>query len=285
MNGSGKAMNQVQWKGEKPLKIERLWDIFSKNGEALEQDFARLCKGKKSSKASSTNTLIGKDIFIEEGAKMECAIINSTSGPVYIGKDAEVMEGAIIKGPVALCEGAIVKAGAKIYGPTTVGPFSKVGGEVNNAGLSLFDSGHDGFLGNAVIGEWCNLGADTNNSNLKNNYSIVKMWDYAENKEVSTGLTFCGLIMGDHSKCGINTMFNTGTVVGTCCNIYGADFPKKYIPSFSWGGASGFTIHELEKACQTAERMFERRHKKFDAVEKKILAEVFSITEKNRLTY
>ena len=196
------------------------------------------------------------------------------------------MEGAIIKGPVALCEGSIVKAGAKIYGATTIGPFSKVGGEVNNAVIfSYSNKGHDGFLGNAVIGEWCNLGADTNNSNLKNNYSIVKMWDYAEGKEVSTGLIFCGLIMGDHSKCGINTMFNTGTVVGTCCNIFGADFPKKYIPSFSWGGASGFTIHELEKACQTAERMFERRHKKFDMVEKKILAEVFSITEKHRLTY
>jgi UDP-N-acetylglucosamine diphosphorylase/glucosamine-1-phosphate N-acetyltransferase len=286
MNGNGKSMKQLQWEGGKLFKIERLWDIFSKNGEALEQDFARLCKGKKSSTPSSTNTLIGKNIFIEEGAKLECAIINSISGPVYIGKDAEIMEGAIIKGPVALCEGSIVKAGAKIYGATTIGPFSKVGGEVNNAVIfSYSNKGHDGFLGNAVIGEWCNLGADTNNSNLKNNYSIVKMWDYAEGKEVSTGLIFCGLIMGDHSKCGINTMFNTGTVVGTCCNIFGADFPKKYIPSFSWGGASGFTIHELEKACQTAERMFERRHKKFDMVEKKILAEVFSITEKHRLTY
>lgn len=286
MNGNSKNIKIKQWEGGKLFGIERLWDIFSKNGEALEQDFVRFCKVKKSAFASSTNTLIGKNIFIEEGARMECAIINSTSGPVYIGKDTEVMEGAIIKGPVALCEGAVVKAGAKIYGPTTIGPFSKVGGEVNNAVIFGYSNkGHDGFLGNAVIGEWCNLGADTNNSNLKNNYSIVKMWDYAEGKEVSTGLTFCGLIMGDHSKCGINTMFNTGTVVGTCCNIFGADFPKKYIPSFSWGGASGFTIHELEKACQTAERMFERRHKKFDAVEKEILAEVFSITEKYRLTY
>jgi UDP-N-acetylglucosamine diphosphorylase/glucosamine-1-phosphate N-acetyltransferase len=270
----------------KPLIIEQVWDIFAKNDEAIKQDFKRLCRGRKSAKASATNRLIGKDIFIEKGAKLECTILNSTSGPIFIGKDAEIMEGAILKGPIAICEGSTVKAGAKIYGATTVGPHSKVGGEVSNAVIFGYSNkGHDGFLGNAVIGEWCNLGADTNNSNLKNNYSIVKMWSYAENKEISTGLTFCGLIMGDHSKSGINTMFNTGTVVGVAANIFGADFPKKFIPSFSWGGASGFIIHNLDKACQTAERMFERRHKTFDKVERNILTKVFELTEKNRLSY
>jgi|SRR6185312_1031832 len=263
--------------------IQHLWDVFSKNGQALEQDFAILTKGKTSAKVSSTNTLLGKQIFIEKGAKLECAILNSNSGPIYIGKDAEVMEGAIIKGPFALCEGSIVKMGAKIYGATTIGPCSKVGGEISNAVIFGYSNkGHDGFLGNAVIGEWCNLGADTNNSNLKNNYSVVKIWNYPANKEVSTGLTFCGLMMADHSKCGINTMFNTGTVVGVAANIFGGDFPKKFIPSFSWGGAKGFVTHELDKACETAERMFERRHLKFDKTEKQILAEVFKLTQKER---
>jgi UDP-N-acetylglucosamine diphosphorylase/glucosamine-1-phosphate N-acetyltransferase len=276
-----------EYKGkEELLVIQRMWDIFSKNHDALAQDYERLCKGRKSAKVSSTNTLIGKDIFIEEGAKLECAILNSNSGPIYIGKDAEVMEGAIIKGPVAICEGSVVKAGAKIYGATTIGPHSKVGGEVSNVVIFGYSNkGHDGFIGNAVIGEWCNLGADTNCSNLKNNYSIVKVWDYAENKEISTGLTFCGLMMADHTKCGINTMFNTGTVVGVACNIYGGDFPKKYIPSFSWGGAKGFMLHELDKACETEARMFERRHHKFDKTERDILAKIFTFTEENRLTH
>jgi UDP-N-acetylglucosamine diphosphorylase/glucosamine-1-phosphate N-acetyltransferase len=282
-----KKYSVKQYKAGKELPVvQRLWDIFSLNDKVLRQDFERLYNGKKSAKVSSTNTLLGKDIFIEEGAKLECAILNSNSGPIYIGKGAEVMEGAILKGPIALCEDSIIKAGAKIYGATTIGPHSKVGGEVNNAVIFGYSNkGHDGFLGNAVIGEWCNLGADTNNSNLKNNYSMVKMWDYAENKEVSTGLTFCGLIMSDHSKCGINTMFNTGTVVGVAANIYGGDFPKKFIPSFSWGGASGFVIHDLDKACETAERMFERRHKKFDNKEREILAYIFKLTEESRLVH
>jgi UDP-N-acetylglucosamine diphosphorylase/glucosamine-1-phosphate N-acetyltransferase len=280
---SSKNMKLIQWKGEKLFRIERLWDIFSKNGQAIEEDFTRLTKGKKSAKVSSTNTLIGKKIFIEKGAKLECAILNSTSGPIYIGKNAEVMEGAILKGPIALGEDSTIKAGAKLYGPTTVGPHSKVGGEVNNSVIFGYSNkGHDGFLGNSVIGEWCNLGADTNNSNLKNNYSEVKLWDYSAGKPLPTGLTFCGLIMGDHSKCGINTMFNTGTVVGLSANIYGGNFPPKFVPSFSWGGAEGFTTYKLDKACETAERVFERRHKKFDKVEKEILAHVFSAEAKNR---
>lgn len=193
------------------------------------------------------------------------------------------MEGAIIKGPVVLCEESTIKAGAKIYGPTTIGPHSKVGGEVSNSVIFGYSNkAHDGFLGNSVIGEWCNLGADTNNSNLKNNYSVVKLWNYVENKAVATGLTFCGLIMGDHSKCGINTMFNTGTVVGVSANIYGGNFPPKFIPSFSWGGAEGFTTYELEKACETAERVYERRHKAFDKTEREILSNIFSLTAKYR---
>ncbi len=268
----------IDWKGKPILKINHLWDIFSLNGVALEQDFKLITKGRKSAKASKTNTLIGKNIFVEKGAKLECAILNSTTGPIYIGEDSEIMEGSIIRGPFALCEGATIKMGAKIYGPTTVGAHSKVGGEVSNSVIFGYSNkGHDGFLGNSVIGEWCNLGADTNTSNLKNNYSIVSVYDYLSEKTVSTGLTFCGLMMGDYSKCSINTMFNTGTVVGVCANIFGADFPPKHVPSFSWGGAAGFTKYELDKAFETAERVYERRHKKFDEIEKDILRSVFSI--------
>jgi len=272
------AIKCAIWKGKPILHINHLWDIFSFNGEALEQDFNLLTKGKKSGKVSKTNTLLGKKIFIEKGAKLECVILNSNTGPIYIGKDTEIMEGSVIRGPFALCEGATIKAGAKIYGPTTVGPCSKVGGEVSNSVIFGYSNkGHDGFLGNSVIGEWCNLGADTNTSNLKNNYSIVDVYDHSTNKMVSTGLTFCGLMMGDHSKCGINTMFNTGTVVGVCANIFGGDFPPKFVPSFSWGGASGFTTYKLNKAFETAERVFERRHMKFDSKEKDILKKLFAL--------
>ena len=264
------------------VSIQHNWDIFSLNGIALEEDFKRVTKGKKTAVVSKTNTLLGKNIFIEKGAKIECAILNSTTGPIYIGKNAEVVEGSVIRGPFALCEESVVKAGAKIYGPTTIGPQSKVGGEISNSVIFGYSNkAHDGFLGNSVIGEWCNLGADTNTSNLKNNYSHVSVYDFTSQRMVSTGLTFCGLMMGDHSKCGINTMFNTGTVVGVCANIFGGDFPPKYIPSFSWGGASGFTVYELEKAFETASRVYERRHKKFDETEKAILRNVFSISAPN----
>jgi len=281
-NGSSAKAKSIEWKGKPLLQLKHLWDIFSLNGEALEQDFKLLTKGKKSAKASKTNTLLGKYIFIEKGAKIECAILNSTTGPIYIGKDAEIMEGTFIRGPFALCEGSSTKMGAKIYGPTTIGPHSKVGGEISNSVIFGYSNkGHDGFLGNSVIGEWCNLGADTNTSNLKNNYSAVDIYDHATKKMVPTGLTFCGLMMGDHSKCGINTMFNTGTVVGVCANIFGGDFPPKFIPSFSWGGSAGFIPYQLDKAFETAERVFERRHKVFDETEKGILKKVFSLTVKS----
>ena len=266
------------------LYIKNLWDIFQKNGKAIEGDFEILTKGKKSQKISKTNQVINpKNIFLEKGAKVECAILNASSGPIYIGKDAEVMEGSIIRGPFSLGDHSQIKMGAKIYGPTTVGPESKVGGEVNNSVIFGYSNkAHDGFLGNSVIGEWCNIGADSNNSNLKNNYAPVRLWNYHDEKFETTGLTFCGLIMGDHSKCGINTMFNTGTVVGVSANIFGAGFPRNFIPDFSWGGSGGFTTYKLNDAFGTADRVFERRNKKFNEVEKEILSKVFEMTEKHR---
>ncbi len=268
----------------KAMRIEHLWDIFSKNGEAIAYDFELLTAGRKSLALSNTNQVIGiENIFVEEGAKVECAILNASTGPIYIGKDAEIMEGSIVRGPFALCEHSTLKLGTKIYGPTTIGPQCKVGGEVNNSVLFGYSNkAHDGFLGNAVIGEWCNLGADSNNSNLKNNYGQVKLWNYEQDDFVNTGLTFCGLIMGDHSKCGINTMFNTGTVVGVNANVFGAGFPQNHIPSFSWGGAAGFTTYKIEQAFEVAARVFERRGLEFNQVEKDILMEVFSLTERYR---
>ncbi len=264
----------------KATHIENLWDIFSKNGEAISADFELLTNGRKSLALSITNQVIGvENIFVEEGAKVECAILNASTGPIYIGKDAEIMEGAIIRGPFALCEHSTLKLGAKIYGPTTIGPHCKVGGEINNSVIFGYSNkAHDGFLGNSVLGEWCNIGADTNNSNLKNNYAEVKLWNYEKEDFVNTGLTFCGLIMGDHSKCGINTMFNTGTVVGVNANIFGAGFPENFIPSFSWGGASGFTTYKIEQAFAVAARVFERRGMVFNEMEQDILTHIFEAT-------
>jgi UDP-N-acetylglucosamine diphosphorylase/glucosamine-1-phosphate N-acetyltransferase len=267
------------------LKIENLWDIFLKNGDAIVEDYKLLTKGRKSIKVSETNTLINQEhIFIENGAKLECAVLNATDGPIYIGADAEIMEGSVIRGPFALCEHSTVKMGAKIYGPTTIGPYSKVGGELNNCVIFGYSSkAHDGFLGNSVIGEWCNIGADSNNSNLKNNYGEVKLWNYPEKRFVGTGLQFCGLIMGDHSKCGINTMFNTGTVVGVSANIYGHGFQRNFIASFSWGSSSaGFQTFDISKALEIAERVYERRNKPFDEKDKNILRSIFKLTREYR---
>ncbi len=264
--------------------IKNCWDIFSTNDQAINFDFPLLTTGRKSAEISKTNTVIHpENIFIEEGAVVECAILNASAGPIYIGKNAEIMEGAMIRGPFSLGEGATVKMGAKIYGATSIGPFCKVGGEVSNSVLLGYSNkGHDGFLGNSVLGEWCNLGADTNNSNLKNNYSKVKLWSYAVEDYVNTGLQFCGLIMGDHSKCSINTMFNTGTVVGVSANIFGTGFPPKFIPSFSWGGCDGFTTYRLEEANEVATRVYERREMIFDEEEKKIMKHLFEVTTKYR---
>jgi UDP-N-acetylglucosamine diphosphorylase/glucosamine-1-phosphate N-acetyltransferase len=266
------------------LEVEFPWDIFGKNGEALAADFELLTRGRKSGKISSSNTLLGEGkLFLEPGARVEGATLNTAGGPVYIGANAEIMEGSNIRGSFALCDHSTLKMGAKIYGPTTIGPHSKVGGEVNNSIVFGYSNkAHDGFLGNSVIGEWCNIGADSNNSNLKNNYATVRVWNYREEKFISTGLTFCGLIMGDHSKCGINTMFNTGTVVGVNANIFGSGFPRNFIPSFSWGGAHGFTTYQLNKAYEVAVEVMKRRGIEFDGTEQSILAEVFRLTGKYR---
>lgn len=266
------------------LKVDHPWDIFSKNGLALTVDFEALTNGRKSVNLPKTNTVIGDNpIFLEEGAKAEACTFNTTNGSIYLGKNSEVMEGSIIRGPFSLGESSQVKLGAKIYGPTTVGPHSRVGGEVNNSVIFGYSNkGHDGFLGNSVLGEWCNLGADTNNSNLKNNYDEVRVWSYKNNRFAKTGLQFCGLIMGDHSKSGINTMFNTGTVVGVSANVFGGGFPRTFIPSFSWGGAAGFSEYKTDKAFETAQRVMERRGKDLDDTESGILLHVHELTKRYR---
>lgn len=259
------------------IVLTRPWDIFKNNAQALEEDFELITKGRTSAAISSTNTLLGERIFAEESAIVECAILNSKTGSIYIGHEAEIMEGSVVRGGLAMLEHSCIKLSGKIYGATTLGPHVKVGGEINNSVIFGFSNkGHDGFLGNSVLGEWCNLGADTNNSNLKNNYSEVSAYAPAEKKYIATGLQFCGLIMGDHSKSGINTMFNTGTVCGVSANVFGAGFPPKYIADFSWGGADGFEEFKLEKALEVAEKMMERRGLTLSKEEREILSYLHS---------
>ncbi|WP_417612726.1 GlmU family protein [Owenweeksia hongkongensis] len=275
-------LETVSFDGEFNL-IDRPWKIFFLNGAELEADFDLITKGRKSQPLSETNTVIGDRIFVEEGVEAECAVFNTKSGAIYLGKDSSVMEGSVVRGGLALGEHSQLKLSAKIYGPTTIGPHSKVGGEVNNSVIFGYSNkGHDGFLGNSVIGEWCNIGADTNNSNLKNNYDEVRIWSYVRGGFERTGLQFCGLMMGDHSKCGINTMFNTGTVVGVSANIYGGGFPRNFIPSFSWGGSGGFVDYKLDKALATAGRVMERRKIDLDENERSILQHVYDTTKASR---
>ncbi|WP_218598788.1 GlmU family protein [Polaribacter sp. NJDZ03] len=266
------------------IQVKNTWDIFSLNEKAIQQDFDLITEGRESEPIPEGTRYLNKEnIFIEEGAEITFATLNASTGPIYIGKDAVVMENSAIRGPFAMCENAVVKLGTKIFGATTLGPYCKVGGEISNAVLFAYSSkGHDGYLGNSVIGEWCNLGADTNNSNLKNNYAEVKLWDYETGRFAKTGLQFCGLMMGDHSKCGINTMFNTGTVVGVSANIFGSGFPRNFIPSFSWGGASGFTEYKTNKVFEVAEVVMKRRDMIFDEKDQKILEHVFEETKKYR---
>lgn len=273
-----KDYKKVEFEGD-IFTVRNTWDIFSKNGQAIAEDFTLLVKGKISQPISTTNQVIApQNIFLEEGAKVECSILNAKDAYIYIGKDAEIMEGSIVRGSLALCEHSQLKLGAKIYGPTTIGPHSKVGGEVNNSVIFGYSNkAHDGFLGNAVLGEWCNLGADSNNSNLKNDYSEVKIWDYTKKGFKATGLQFCGLIMADHSKCGINTMFNTGTVVGFSSNIFGSGFPRNFVPSFAWGGAAGFTTYKASKAMEVAKLVMSRRNIPFDEAEQAIFEKVFEL--------
>lgn len=281
-NSEFATFNKVET-GLEYIFIKNTWDIFRLNPHTIESDFKLLTSDKLSSKISNTNNIIGDTslIFIEDGATVEYAYLNTTDGPIYIGRDSHVMEGSKIRGPFALCNNSTIKMDAKIYSGTTVGPYSKVGGEVSNSVIFGYtNKGHDGFLGNSVIGEWCNLGADTNTSNLKNTYDFVRLWSYDANTFVSTGLQFCGLIMGDHSKSGINTMFNTGTIVGVSSNIYGAGFQRNFIPSFMWGGVSGLKPFNFKKSVDVAIAVFKRRNKDFNDTEQDIFSHLYSLSHK-----
>jgi len=262
--------------------IDQPWKIFQYNAAQIKSDYTLITKGRKSAGIQDKHTIIygENNLFVEEGADIKAAVFNAENGPIYIGKNTVVQEGALIKGSFALCEGSTVHMGAKIKGDSTVGPYCKVGGEISNSILFGYSNkGHDGFLGNSILGEWCNLGADTNTSNLKNNYDNVKLWSYAKRGFVNTGQQFCGLLMGDHSKCGINTMFNTGTVVGVSANVFGDGYPRNFIPSFSWGGAAGFIPYQLNKVFETAERVMSRRHIELTETDKEILKHIFNTTE------
>jgi len=272
---------QLKYSGD-ALIIRYRWEIFQRNGEAIIKDFNWLTSNRTSNSISSTNTIIGDKnlIFIEEGVSMEACILNTNNGPIYLGKNSEIMEGSVIRGPFALGEEACVKLATKVYGPTTIGPHCRVGGEVNNVIFQSYSNkGHDGFLGNSILGEWCNLGADTNSSNLKNNYSNVATYSYESKKIDKTDIQFMGVVMGDHSKTGINTMLNTATTVGVCSNIFGAEFPEKFIPSFSWGGGNSFEVFDKNKAVEVAKAMMERRHVEFTEGDQDIFDYLFTTKE------
>lgn len=274
-----------QFDGEYRL-ISKNWHIFQHNAAEIRVDFDLITKNRLSAGINDKHTICynEENIFVEEGATIRAAVLNAEDGPIYIGKNANIQEGALIKGPFALCESSTVNMGAKMRGDTTVGPHSKIGGEVSNSVIFGFSNkGHDGFMGNSVIGEWCNIGADTNTSNLKNNYAPVKLWEYTRGGFANTGLQFCGLMMADHAKCGINTMFNTGTVVGVGANIFGDGFPRNFVPSFAWGGASGFSTFQFRKFEEVAEKVMERRGLSFDDTEKSILQKVFELTKTYRI--
>jgi len=280
-----KTRKAVQYEADFTL-VRKSWHIFQYNADELRADFELIVAGRTSKELDDPATIAYNkpSIFVEQGAQIRAAVLNAENGPIYIGKNAKVEEGALIRGPFALCEGATVNMGAKMRGDTTVGPYSKIGGEVSNSVIFGYSNkGHDGFLGNSVIGEWCNFGADSNTSNLKNNYAPVKLWDYLKGSYADTGLQFCGLMMGDHSKCGINTMFNTGTVVGVAANIFGAGYPRNFITSFAWGGPMGFSTHKYEKFEETAAKVMERRGLLFDDVEKKIYRHVYESTQAYRI--
>jgi len=266
------------------IKINNTWDIFGNNKQAIVEDYKLITFNRKSAKLSHTNQLLGDDIFIEEGVNVECSTFNTVKGPVYIGKNAEIMPGCHIQGPVSIGDHSVLKMGALVYKGTTIGPWCKVGGEINNSVLFGYSSkAHDGFLGDSVIAEWCNLGAGTTTSNLKNNYEPVKQWSYSSNKFVDTRLQFCGLVLGDHSKTGISSMFNSGSTVGVCSNLFGVSYHRNFIPSFVWGGNSGFRKHKLEEAVETAKAVYDRRGLAFDEIENTIFSKVFHLTSDNRL--
>ena len=278
-----KLYDQIEFRDEL-LQIKNTWDIFSLNDLAIQADFDLITQEQTSQPIPEGVQVINKgNIFIEEGAIVLLSSLNASNGPIYIGKDAEIMEGCSVRGPLAMCENSVLKMGTKVYGATTLGPFCKVGGEIKNSVLFGYSSkGHEGFLGDSVIGEWCNIGADTNTSNLKNNYAEVKLWNYQMEKFTKTGLQFCGLMMGDHSKCAINTMFNTGTVVGVSTNIFGSGFPRNFVPSYSWGGAASFSTYQLKKVIEVARVVMKRRDIFLSEVDENILQHVFDETSKFR---
>jgi UDP-N-acetylglucosamine diphosphorylase/glucosamine-1-phosphate N-acetyltransferase len=261
------------------IVLKHRWDIFGLNDKVLKNDFDWVKANRNGVQLDTSNQFIGSadQLFIEEGAIVQGAILNTTTGPIYVGKHAEIMEGSIVRGGLALCEHAALKLGSKVYGATTIGPYCKVGGEVNNVVFYAYSNkGHDGFLGNSVIGEWCNLGADTNTSNLKNNYGFVSTYDYKTKKFEKTDIQFMGLVMGDHSKSGINTMFNTAAVVGVSSTIFGAGFPPKFIPNFSWGGFDN-ELFQFELALLAANNMMSRRGLQLSDEEKSILKRISNI--------
>ena len=266
--------------------IQEVWEIFTRNGQQIKADFDLLTKGRTSCPVSDPHTVVyaPENVFLEEGVKLRAAVLNAESGPIYLGKNCEVQEGAVIRGAFALGEGSMLNMGSKMRGDITIGPFCKVGGEISNSVIFGYSNkGHEGFLGNSVLGEWVNLGADTNTSNMKNNYADVKLWNYAKGGMKNTGLQFCGSIMGDHTKCGINTMLNTGTVTGVSANIFGAGYPRNFIPSFTWGGGvPGIETYQLPKFFESAARAMERRNRVLDDTEKSILSNVYEQTKEYR---
>ena len=262
------------------IQIKNCSDLFVHNAEVLAQDFKRLTKDRMSQVLGDTNRVINPEqVFVEPGARVSCAILNASEGPIYIGADAQIMEGSMLRGPLAICKNSVVKMGAKIYGGTTIGPNAKVGGELNNVlFLGNSNKGHDGFLGNAVIGEWCNIGAATDASNLKNNYSKIRIWNYVSENFAKTELQFCGLLMGDYSRCGIHSMFNTATVIGVNSNVFGTGFPRTFIPSYSYGGAQGFQTYAFAKAMESNNAMMERKGSKLTDHDIQILETIFDTT-------
>lgn len=291
-HGQADCVEWTNWDGEAEWIIHPE-DIFLKNGSQIRRDVNWLLEAggewalpawsQRTDPDPHTAVYRPEQVYVHPSAIVRAAVLDASEGPVWIGESVEIMAGSMIKGPVAIGEHSSIKMGAKIYGDSTVGPYCKVGGEVSNSVIhSYSNKGHDGFMGNSVIGRWCNWGADTNNSNLKNNYEQVKLWDIATGTFRNTGLTFCGLIMGDHSKCGINTMFNTGTVVGVGANIFGGGFVRQFIPSFGWGGTQGMETFRFDKFAQTAEKVMQRRGLSLSDEERDLLQHIYEATAVQR---
>jgi len=266
-----------------PRIVQHPWQIFSENGANIRQDFDLITKGRKSQPVTDKYTAVyaPQNIFIEENVSVKASVLNAENGPIYIGANCEIGENSVIRGNNAICENTALSIGTQIRGDSTIGPYCKVGGEISNSVIFGYSSkAHEGFLGNSVIGEWCNIGAGTNTSNLKNTYKNVKIWSYTTERFEDTGRQFCGLMMGDHSKCGIDTMFNTGTVVGVSANIFGAGFPRTFLPSFSWGGAHGLTTYKLKDALDVMQKVFERRGKSLTQADIALFTHIFEKTRK-----